>query len=142
MAQAKAGDTVHVHYTGRLNDGTVFDSSDGRDPLKFTLGSGQVIPGFDNAVINMSIGEKKTVEIPVDEAYGPSQDDLVMPVPRNQFPPDIIPEVGQQLQVGSPTGEMLVVTVTDVKEDIVTLDANPPLAGEDLTFDLELVAIG
>ena len=142
MAQAKAGDTVHVHYTGRLNDGTVFDSSDGRDPLKFTLGSGQVIPGFDNAVANMSIGEKKTVEIPVDQAYGPTQDDLVMPVPRNQFPPDIIPEVGQQLQVGSPTGELLVVTVTDVKEDIVTLDANPPLAGEDLIFDLELVAIG
>ncbi|MDH3392840.1 MAG: peptidylprolyl isomerase [Desulfobulbaceae bacterium] len=142
MAQAKAGDTVHVHYTGRLTDGTVFDTSDGRDPLKFTVGEGQVIPGFDNAILEMTVGDKKTVEIPVDQAYGPTQDDLVMPVPRNQFPPDITPEVGQQLQVGSPSGELMVVTVTDVKEDIVTLDANPPLAGEDLTFDIELVAIG
>ena len=142
MAQAKSGDSVAVHYTGRLNDGTVFDTSDGRDPLKFTLGSGQVIPGFNDAIIDMAIGDKKTVEIPVDQAYGPTQDDLVMPVPRDQFPPDITPEVGQQLQVGSPSGEIMIVTVTDVKEDIVTLDANPPLAGEDLTFDIELVAIG
>ncbi len=142
MAQAKAGDTVQVHYTGRLNDGTVFDTSDGRDPLKFTVGEGQVIPGFDNAILEMAVGDKKTVDIPVDQAYGPSQDELVMPVPRDQFPPDITPEVGQQLQVGSPSGEMMVVTITNVKEDIVTLDANPPLAGEDLTFDLELVAIG
>ena len=142
MAQAKSGDSVQVHYTGRLNDGSVFDTSDGRDPLKLTLGEGQVIPGFNDAIIDMTIGDKKTVDIPVDQAYGPSQDDLVMPVPRDQFPPDITPEVGQQLQVGGPNGELMVVTVTDVKEDIVTLDANPPLAGEDLTFDIELVAIG
>jgi len=142
MAQAKSGDTVQVHYTGRLNDGTVFDSSEGRDPLSFTLGEGQVIPGFNDAIVDMAIGDKKTVEIPVDQAYGPSQDELVMPVPRDQFPPDITPEVGQQLQVGGPGGEVMVVTVTNVKEDIVTLDANPPLAGEDLTFDIELVAIG
>ncbi|MDH5297709.1 MAG: peptidylprolyl isomerase [Desulfobulbaceae bacterium] len=141
MAQAKSGDTVEVHYTGRLNDGTVFDSSEGRAPLKFTLGASQVIPGFENAVISMKIGDKKTVEIPVDQAYGPAQDDLVMPVPRDQFPDDIVPEVGLKLQVGSPNGELLVVTVTDVKDDIVTLDANPPLAGQDLIFDLELVAI-
>lgn len=142
MAQAKSGDTVQVHYTGRLNDGTVFDSSEGRDPLSFTLGENQVIPGFNDAIVDMAIGDKKTVEIPVDQAYGPSQDELVMPVPRDQFPPDITPEVGQQLQVGGPGGEVMVVTVTNVKEDIVTLDANPPLAGEDLTFDIELVAIG
>lgn len=142
MAQAKSGDTVQVHYTGRLTDGTVFDSSDGRDPLKFTVGSGQVIPGFDNAIVDMAIGDKKTVDIPVDQAYGPANDDLVMPVPRNQFPPDINPEVGQKLQVGGPAGELMIVTVTDVKEDIVTLDANPPLAGQDLIFDIELVAIG
>jgi len=141
MAQAKSGDKVQVHYTGRLTDGTVFDSSEGRPPLEFTVGEGQVIPGFENAVIAMEVGDKKTVEIPVDQAYGPSQDELVMPVPRDQFPPDITPEVGQQLQMGHPSGQTLVVTVTDVKEDIVTLDANPPLAGEDLTFDIELVAI-
>lgn len=142
MAQAKSGDSVQVHYTGRLTDGSVFDTSDGRDPLKFTLGEGMVIPGFNDAIIDMNIGDKKTVEIPVDQAYGPSQDELVMPVPRDQFPPDITPEVGQQLQMGGPNGELMVVTVTNVKEDIVTLDANPPLAGEDLTFDVELVAIG
>lgn len=141
MAQAKAGDTVQVHYTGRLNDGTVFDTSDGRDPLKFTVGEGQVIPGFDNAILEMTVGDKKTVEIPVDHLrpHPGRSGDAGTPQP---VPPDITPEVGQQLQVGSPSGEMMVVTVTDVKEDIVTLDANPPLAGEDLTFDIELVAIG
>ena len=141
MTQAKSGDKVQVHYTGRLTDGTVFDSSEGRAPLGFTVGEGQVIPGFENAVVGMQIGDKKTVNIPVDQAYGPKQNELIMPVPRDQFPPEIVPEVGQKLQMGHPSGQMLVVTVTDVKEDIVTLDANPPLAGEDLTFDIELVAI-
>ncbi len=141
MAQAKSGDKVEVHYTGRLTDGTVFDSSEGRAPLQFTVGEGQVIPGFEQAVIAMSVGDKKTVEIPADQAYGPAQNELVMPVPRDQFPPEIVPEVGQKLQVGHPSGQTLVVTVTDVKDDIVTLDANPPLAGKDLVFDIELVAI-
>ena len=141
MAQAKSGDKVEVHYTGRLTDGTVFDSSEGRAPLQFTVGEGQVIPGFEQAVIAMSVGDKKTVEIPADQAYGPAQNELVMPVPRDQFPPEIVPEVGQKLQVGHPSGQTLVVTVTDVKDDIVPLDANPPLAGKDLVFDIELVAI-
>ena len=141
MAQAKSGDKVQVHYTGRLTDGTVFDSSEGRDPLQFTVGEGMVIPGFENAVIDMAIGDKKTVNIPVDQAYGPKQNELVMPIPRDQFPDSITPEVGLKLQMGHPSGQVVVVTITDVKEDIVTVDANPPLAGEDLVFDIELVAI-
>lgn len=137
---AKAGDTVRVHYTGTLGDGSVFDSSEGRDPLEFTVGSGQVIPGFDQAVSGMSPGDERRVTIPADEAYGSRKDDLVIVVDRAQLPPDIDPAVGQQLQL-SQEGRAFVVTVTDVAPDSITLDANHPLAGEDLTFELQLVGI-
>lgn len=140
MAGAKSGDTVRVHYTGTLADGSVFDSSDGRDPLEFTLGTGQVIGGFDDAVTGMAPGDRKEVTIPSDEAYGSHRDDLVLVVDRATFPPNVNPEVGQQLQM-SQGGESFIVTVREVGDESVTLDANHPLAGEDLTFHLELVEI-
>jgi len=142
MVAAKKGDNVKIHYKGTLQDGSVFDSSEGREPLGFTLGSGQVIPGFDEAVMGMSTGEKKNVTIPADKAYGSRNDELVMPVPLSQVPSDLNPEVGQQLQVGGPNGQPVVVTVAEITDEHIMLDANPRLAGEDLTFDIELVAIG
>jgi peptidylprolyl isomerase len=142
MVQAKPGDTVKIHYTGRLDDGTVFDSSADRDPLEFTLSGGQVIPGFDQAVVGMAPGETKTEKIPMDQAYGPYRAEMVVEVSRQQMPPDLEPEVGQQLQVQQPDGQILPVFVTEVTESKVTLDANHPLAGEDLTFDIQLVEIG
>lgn len=141
MAQAKSGDNVKIHYTGRLTDGTVFDSSSGRDPLAFTLGSGQVIPGFDDAVAGMEVGESKKVTIPMDRAYGPRVEQLIIDVPRSQVPPDLNPEVDQRLQMSGPNGENVVVKVVEVTEESIKLDANPPLAGEDLNFDIELVEI-
>jgi peptidylprolyl isomerase len=141
MTQAKNGNTVKIHYTGRLTDGTVFDSSSGRDPLQFSIGSGQVIPGFEEAVTGMAVGEKKTTMIPCAKAYGERNPSMTMVVDKKHVPADIEPEVGQKLQVGSPSGEVLAVTVVDVGDDNITLDANPPLAGEDLTFDIELVEI-
>ena len=141
MTQAKNGDSVKIHYTGKLDDGTVFDSSEGRDPLDFTVGSGQVIPGFEEAVVGMSQGETKNITIPVDKAYGPRNDQLIMDVPRSQVPPDINPEVGQHLQMGGPNGEQVVVEIVDVTDENIKLDANPPLAGQNLTFDIELVEI-
>lgn len=141
MAEAKNGDNVKVHYTGRLADETVFDSSDGREPLAFTVGAGQVIPGFDDAVVGMQTGETKTVVIPMDDAYGPRQDELVLEVDRKQLPADIAPEVGDQYQLRQPDGQAVLVTVADVTPTHVTLDANHPLAGQDLTFDIHLVEI-
>jgi len=141
MSQAKNGDSVKIHYTGTLEDGTVFDSSAGRDPLVFTVGGGQVIVGFEEAVLGMIVGDRKKVFIPADKAYGEKNEDLVMEVSRDQVPPDLEPEVGQKLQMGGANGELLVVTVVEVNEAVVILDANPPLAGKDLIFDLELVAI-
>jgi peptidylprolyl isomerase len=140
MQQARPGDAVRVHYTGTLKDGTVFDSSRGRKPLEFTLGAGQVIPGFDGAVTGMGVGDEKTVTIPAREAYGPHRDDMLLELPRTQFPPHVRPAVGEQLQV-SRGDQAFVVTVRDVDEQRVVLDGNHPLAGEDLTFALELVAI-
>ena len=140
MPQAKAGDTVRIHYTGTLGDGTVFDSSSGRDPLEFTLGAGQVIPGFDTAVSGMEVGASRTVTIPAAEAYGPRRDDMILAIPRDQVPPHINPAVGEQLQVGQGQ-EQFLVTVSAVNEREVVLDGNHPLAGEDLTFALELVGI-
>ncbi|HEX7243101.1 MAG TPA: peptidylprolyl isomerase [Longimicrobiaceae bacterium] len=140
MAQARSGDTVRVHYTGRLDDGSTFDSSQGREPLEFTLGEGQVIPGFEDGVEGMSPGEEKTVTIPADQAYGARRDEMMLVVDRAQFPDHIRPEVGQQLQM-SQDGQVAVVTIVDVDDESVTLDANHPLAGEDLTFDLRLVEI-
>ena len=141
MTQAKQGDTVKIHYTGRLQDGSVFDSSSGREPLLFTIGSGQVIPGFEDAVTGMQKGENKTVDIPCDKAYGARNPSMVMQVDRKHVPADIAPEVGLRLQMGSPSGELVAVEVIEVNDENITLDANPPLAGEDLTFDIELVEI-
>ncbi len=141
MTQAKSGDSVKIKYTGRLTDGTVFDSSEGREPLSFTIGGGEVIPGFEEAVSGMEVGESKNVTIPMDKAYGPRVDQLVIDVPRSQVPPDLEPEVDQRLQMSGPNGENVVVKVVDVSEESIKLDANPPLAGEDLNFDIELVEI-
>lgn len=140
MQQASTGDTVQVHYTGKLDDGSVFDSSRGREPLEFTVGAGQVIAGFDGAVAGMAPGDEKTVKIPAEEAYGSPREELRFTVPRGQFPDDIEPRIGQQLQM-SQNGEVAIVTVAAVSDDGVTLDANHPLAGRDLTFELELVGI-
>jgi len=142
MAQAKNGDTVTVHYTGRLENGTVFDSSANRDPLQFTLGEGLLIPGFEQAVLGMSLGESKTVEVSADQAYGPHQDEMVVEIDRQEFPPHFQPEVGQQLQIPQSDGRVTRLIVTDVSEQKVTLDANHPLAGRDLTFDIHLLEIG
>lgn len=140
MAKAKAGDTVRIHYTGTLSDGSVFDSSKGREPLEFTLGGGQVIPGFDAAVTGMEVGEEKTVTIAAEDAYGPRRKDLLLEVPRAQFPPHIEVEPGQRLQL-SQGEDVFVVMVRDATTDAVLLDANHPLAGEDLTFALELLEL-
>lgn len=141
MQQVKSGDTVKVHYHGKLTDGTTFDSSEGREPLEFEVGSGMVIAGFDNGVTGMSVGEKKTIEIPVDEAYGTKQDDLLMEFPKSNFPADMLPEVGMQLNMSNGSGQNFPVVIREVKDDVVVLDANHPLSGEDLVFDLELVEI-
>ena len=140
MAQARTGDTVRVHYKGSLSDGTVFDTSRNRDPLEVTLGSGQLIPGFENAVLGMETGEERRVTIPAEDAYGPRREELILEVPRGRFPPDIEPEVGKQLRM-TQEGHDFVVVVQDVKEDSVTLDANHPLAGKELIFELELVEV-
>lgn len=141
MTQAKAGDTVAIHYTGTLADGSQFDSSEGRDPLRFTLGSGQIIAGLDAAITGMSQGEKKSVTIAAAEAYGDHRPEAVQAVPRAQIPAEIHLEVGGGLQVQTPDGQTIPVTVTSVTDEEVTLDANHPLAGKDLTFAVELVEI-
>jgi peptidylprolyl isomerase len=140
MAEARQGDTVRVHYKGTLDDGSVFDSSEGREPLEFTLGSGQVIAGFDRGVTGMSPGDKRVVNIPADDAYGAHRSEMVIRVPRTQFPAGLEPEVGQQLQMSDGTQDFIV-TVREVGATEVELDANHALAGKDLTFELELVDI-
>lgn len=142
MAQAKNGDTVKVHYTGKLDDGTVFDSSADREALEFTLGAGQLIPGFDNAVVGMAVGDNKTVTIPFDQAYGPYHEQMVVEADRSQFPPEADPQVGMQFESRGEDGQNFVVAVTSVDGDKITLDANHPLAGKDLTFEIEVVALG
>lgn len=141
MAQAKAGDIVKVHYTGRLNNGQVFDSSKSRAPLEFKLGSGMVIPGFDAAVTGLAPGETVTKTIPVEEAYGPYRDEMVADIEKENIPADFELAVGQRLEMQVPNGEAMAVTITDIKGNMVTLDGNHPLAGQDLTFELELVSI-
>lgn len=149
MAQAKKGDRVKVHYTGRLDDGSVFDSSECHDdcgcpssPLEFTIGEGEVIPGFEEAVTGMGIDETKSVHIPVDQAYGPRMEEMVAQVPRTDLPADMVPEVGQQLEVTQQDGSVFPVMITEVTDSQITIDANHPLAGENLNFDIRLVAIG
>ncbi len=142
MSQAKTGDNVKIHYTGTLEDGTEFDSSAGREPLAFALGSGQVIPGFDTAVDGMTVGEKKTVNIPAGEAYGERHEQLVQEVPKSALPDDMKPEIGMQLQSQSPEGQVMNLVVTDVAEENITVDGNHPLAGKALTFAIELVENG
>ena len=141
MTEVKSGDTVRIHYTGTLEDGTVFDSSTGRDPLEFTVGSGQIIPGLDKHLPGMNVGEQKTIVAEAAEAYGPRHDDAQQDVPREQIPAEIPLEVGLQLQMQSPQGQVIPVTVIDVTEEKVTLDANHALAGKDLTFAIELVEL-
>jgi peptidylprolyl isomerase len=141
MSVAKNGDSVKIHYTGKLDDGTVFDSSEGREPLEFTVGSGHVIPGFEKMVLGMAPGERKTDTIPVDQAYGERRDDMIVQIDRAQLPPDLNPEVGQELYVQQPGGQVLPVLVVDVDDAGITIDANHPLAGQDLTFEIELVSI-
>lgn len=142
MAQAQAGDTVKVHYTGTLDDGTVFDSSQDRDPIEFTLGQKQVIDGFDTAVTGMEVGETRSVSLTPDEAYGQPRDELVGTVDRDRLPEELTPEVGMFLQAQSPDGQVNDVKITDVSDDTITIDANHPLAGQNLHFDLTLVSIG
>ncbi|HID72290.1 MAG TPA: peptidylprolyl isomerase [Thermoplasmata archaeon] len=141
MTQAKDGDTVRVHYTGKLEDGSVFDTSRGGEPLEFTIGAGQIIPGFEKAIIGMEPGNSKTIKIPSEEAYGPRREDMMVVVEKSQFPEDIKPVVGQELQIRQGDGLAIPVTVVEVTESKVTLDANHPLAGKDLTFDIELIEI-
>ncbi len=141
MQQVKKGDKIKVHYHGRLKDGTSFDSSEGREPLAFEVGSGMVISGFDKGVTGMTVGEKKTITIPVEEAYGLTNEEMFMEVPKSNFPPDLKPEIGLQLTMSDESGNQFPVTIAEVKDDVIILDANHPLAGEDLIFDLELMEI-
>jgi peptidylprolyl isomerase len=142
MTQVKSGDTVAIHYTGTLLDGTQFDSSEGREPLEFEVGSGHIIPGLDAAMPGMEVGDKKTVKIASADAYGPLNPEMRQAVPREGIPADIPLEVGTQLQMQTPEGQALPVMVVEVDEATVTLDANHPLAGKDLQFDIELMKIG
>jgi peptidylprolyl isomerase len=140
-AQAKNGDVVQVDYTGTLENGTVFDTSVGGEPLNFTLGEGQVIPGFEQAVLGMKVGESKTVTIPADEAYGPYRDDLVRVINREELTNIPNPEVGQQLYGSQTNGTTITGTITNVTDTTITVDFNPPLAGKNLTFEIKLISI-
>jgi FKBP-type peptidyl-prolyl cis-trans isomerase 2 len=141
MQQAKKGDKVKIHYHGKLNDGSTFDSSAGREPLAFEIGSGMVIPGFDDGVTGMTVGEKKTINIPADQAYGQVSEEMIMEFPLNQFPADMVPEIGMQLTMSNNQGQNFPVVIVELKDESVMLDANHPLAGKELIFDLELVEI-
>ena len=141
MTQAKAGDTIRIHYTGTLTSGEVFDSSEGRDPLEFELGSGMIIKGLDQAIYGMIVGEKKVAVIAAVDAYGDMNPDARQAVPRSEFPDDIPVEVGTQLQMQSPEGQVIPVTIAEVSDTEITLDANHMLAGKDLTFDFEITGI-
>ncbi len=141
MAQAKTGDTIRVHYTGELDDGTVFDSSRGREPLQFTIGGGQIIPGFDRAVVGMQPGDSKTERIPCADAYGPHRAEMMVEVDRSMVPDDVELEIGQQLELRGKDGTAVPVRVAELTDAKVKLDGNHPLAGKDLIFNIELVEI-
>lgn len=138
----KAGDNVKVHYKGTLTDGTMFDSSEGRDPLEFTVGAGMMIKGFDNAVLGMEVGQSKTVEISSEDAYGAANPDMVMTFPLADFPEGMNPTAGMTIGLSDNMGNNIPATILEVKEDSVVIDANSPLAGKDLVFEIELVSIG
>lgn len=141
MSKAKQNDTVKVHYTGKLQSGEIFDSSVDREPLEFTIGSGQLIKGFDHGVVGMEVNETKSVAIPSDEAYGPVQEQLIQEVEKSQLPPEIQPAVGQTLIATGPQGEETRLVIREVNDASITVDANHPLAGQDLIFDIQLVEI-
>ena len=141
MAQATDGNSVHIHYSGKLKDGTLFDSSEGGDPLKFTIGQGNIIPKLEAAVVGMAVGDKASVEIAAEDAYGPRHDDAVQQVDQSSIPEGIELSVGKQLQASAENGETVALTVVALDETTATLDANHPLAGEDLFFEVELVGI-
>lgn len=141
MIQVKENNTVKVNYTGKLSDGQVFDSSEGKEPLEFTLGQGQLIPGFEKGVIDMKLNEKKTVTITKEEAYGDINNDLIQEVDKAQLPEDMTPEVGMGLVSKDPDGREINLLVVEVKEASIVVDGNHPLAGKELTFDLEVVEI-
>jgi len=141
VSQVKNGDTVKVHYTGKLENGKVFDTSEDRQPREFTLGSGKIVPGFEKGIIGMEVGEAKTITVPPEEAYGPRRNELIVDVEKTDLPENITPAIGKQLQIRQKDGNPIKVTITDMNEDTVTLDANHPLAGNTLFFDVELVEI-
>jgi peptidylprolyl isomerase/FKBP-type peptidyl-prolyl cis-trans isomerase SlpA len=142
VAKAKEGDTVRVHYTGKLKDGTVFDTSQDREPLSFTIGEQRVIPGFEEAVVGMEPGDSKTEELAPEKAYGEHREDMVMELERDQLPDNMDPKVGQQLQLRMQNGQEVPVVITELGEEAVTIDANHPLAGKSLVFEIELIGIG
>ena len=137
---AKIGDTVKVYYTGKLRDDTVFDSSDG-EPLEFKIGDGMVIPGFEEAIVGMDVGQHKTISVESEQAYGPHLDGLIATISKDQFPETVEPEAGKQIRVANQLGQVFVMTIVEVGDSTVTLDANHPLAGKDLVFDIDLVSI-
>jgi len=141
MSQAKDGDTVKIHYTGKLDDGTQFDSSEGQDPLEFTMGQGQMIPGFEKAVEGMAVGDKKSVNIPAEEAYGERHEQLIQEVPKNALPDDLQVEVGMPLQAQGGDGQVIDLVITTVNDESIIVDGNHPLAGQALNFDIHLVEI-
>ncbi|AJY44721.1 FKBP-type peptidyl-prolyl cis-trans isomerase [Martelella endophytica] len=141
MAEAKSGDTVRIHYTGTLNDGSMFDSSQGRQPLEFTVGAGQIIPGLDREIAGMNVGDSRAVQVPAAEAYGDHDPQKVQVVPRSAMPQEMEITPGMQLQARTPNGETVPLIVTKVEPEEVTVDANHPLAGQDLNFAVELVEI-
>jgi peptidylprolyl isomerase len=141
MSEAKQGDTVKVHYTGTLGDGTIFDLSNGREPLQFTLGKGQLIKGFEDAVIGMSVGETKSVSIPSEEAYGSRREDLLLKYTKADFPPNVEPKEGLVINLVHQDGRSIFATITEISGDAINVDANHPLAGKDLTFTIDLVEI-
>lgn len=142
MAKAKQGDKVQVHYTGKLDDGSIFDTSANREPLEFTLGEGMIIPGFEVAVLGMEEGEKKTAKMPPDQAYGERNEKMLIEIGREQLPTDVEPKPGMQLKMTNQDGQSMVVQIAEVKDTVLVLDGNHPLAGKALTFEIELVKIG
>lgn len=141
MSQVKENDTVKVHYTGKLGNGEVFDSSVDREPMEFQVGKGQLIPGFEKGIVDMKVNEKKTIVIPSEEAYGAPREELVQEVPNDRLPPEIKPEVGMGLVSTTPEGQEIQLVVKEVKDEAIVVDGNHPLAGQELTFDVEVIEI-